>query len=172
MAPPLGAIERRQAVAELRGAFMAYTWSLRDRRRRFDTDISEELRDEIRAEYRELRRRLDRAYRPVRDLFVEFLGEEPRYDLRHEVYEDGGSDLPVDHSFTQWWDALTFDEAFDKWRTPMTTTSETFSSARRLSWTLSRTGPVRSALSRTRNHRASCRQPRLICRGRAGWHAS
>ncbi len=102
-------------MADLRGAFMDYMWSFRDRRRAFATDISDKRRDEIRAEYRELRRRLDRAYRPVRDLFVEFLGEEPRHDLRDELYEDGGRDLPVDSPFTKWWDALTFDEAFDKW---------------------------------------------------------
>lgn len=115
MAPPLGAIERRQAVAELRGAFMAYTWSFRNRRRAFATDISDEQRDEIRAEYRELHRRVDRAYRPVRELFVEFLGEEPRYDLRDEISEDDGHDLPLDSPFTQWLEGLTFDEAFAKW---------------------------------------------------------
>jgi hypothetical protein len=115
MASSPGAIERRQAVVELRGAFMAYMWSFRDRRRKFDTDLSDRQRDRIRAEYLELHRRVDRAYRPVRDLFVAFLGEEPRYDLRHEVDEGGGYDLPVDYPFTRWWDALTIDEAFDKW---------------------------------------------------------
>ncbi len=102
-------------MAELRAAFMEYVWSFRDRRRKFNKDISDGQRDRIRAEYRELHGRVDRAYRPVRELFVEFLGEEPRYDLRHEIYEDGGPDLPIDHPFTQWWDALTVDEAFERW---------------------------------------------------------
>jgi hypothetical protein len=115
MAPPPGPIERRQAVVELRGAFVAYAWSFRDRRRAFATDISDKRREAIRAEYRALRRRLDRAYRPVRDLFVEFLGGEPQYDLRREVHDDGENDHPVDQPFTQWWDALSFDEAFERW---------------------------------------------------------
>ena len=115
MAPPLGASERGRAVAALRKAFTDLMWSFRERRRTFEADSSDKRRDRIRAEYRELQRRVDRAYRPVRDLFIEFLGEEPRYDLRREVYEDGGNDVPVDYPFTQWWDALTFDEAFDRW---------------------------------------------------------
>jgi len=115
MAPPLGASERGRGVAALRSAFTDLMWSFRERRRTFQADSSDKRRDRIRAEYRELQRRVDRGYRPVRDLFIEFLGEEPRYDLRCEVYEDGGNDVPVDYPFTQWWDALTFDEAFDRW---------------------------------------------------------
>jgi hypothetical protein len=115
MVPPLGASERRQAVGKLRAAFVAYTWMFRERRLEFAADISEKKRDEIRAEYRELRRQVDRAFRPLRDLFVEFLGEEPRYDLRRDVHDDGGHDVPVESPFTQWWDALTFEEALDRW---------------------------------------------------------
>jgi hypothetical protein len=115
MAPPHGAIERRKAAAELHRAFTAYTWSVRDRRRVFGTDLSDRQRDRIRAEFRALHGQLDRAYRPVRELFVQFVGEEPRYDLRHEVFEDRGDDLPVDAPLTRWSDALTFDEAFDTW---------------------------------------------------------
>ena len=150
---------------------MAYMWSVRERRREFGTDISDKQRDEIRAEYRELHRRVDRAYRPVRDLFAEFLGEEPRYDLRHEVYEDGGHDLPVDYPFTQWSDALTFEEATNKWANADEDHLGNLLQRQEAVLDASRTGPVRSAPSQRPNHRPSSRQPQLLG-SRAGSHAS
>jgi hypothetical protein len=111
----LAAMDRQRAVRMLREAFSAYMAAFLDRRREFATDLSDERRDEIRDEYRKSHGRVRQAYRPARDLFAEFLVEEPDYDLRREIYESGGYDLPLDYPFTQWWSALTFDEAYGRW---------------------------------------------------------
>ena len=86
-----------------------------ERRRELQAEVPDSRLEEVRDEYRSKQRQVGQAYRRVRDLFHAFLREEPGYDTRHEVFVNGGHDLPLDYALTNWWSPLTLDEALNKW---------------------------------------------------------
>jgi hypothetical protein len=110
----VAALERFHDVMEFRGRFRSYTETFLQRRRELRSDTPPERVEEMRSEYRKLQRAVVQAYRPIRDLYRDFIEEEPGYDQRHEVVDDPYG-LALDYPLTNWWTPLTFDEALDKW---------------------------------------------------------
>jgi len=102
-------------ASRLKEAFERYMRTFLAHRRELQGDLSDQRVNEIRDEYRTLQRAVVAAYRPVRDLFHGFIEEEPGFDQRNQMFDDGIGDIPLEYPLTSWWRPLTFDEARANW---------------------------------------------------------
>lgn len=111
--------DARKAAEKLRRAFDDFTdiflyWRGEQERRGSFAQTPIGLK-KARDEYQDRRLKVDSAHRVVRDLFRQFVEEEPTYDLRGDLSDDAAADIPVDYPLRDWWSALTFDDALDRW---------------------------------------------------------
>jgi hypothetical protein len=106
---------RRRDGLAFREAFDTFINTFLERRRQVGPQRTHDEFGTFRDEYRVLQRRVVAAYRPVKDLYLNFLHHEPQFDRRNEVYGDEAHYFSPDNPLTDLWSALTFDEALHRW---------------------------------------------------------
>lgn len=80
---------RAERAADFRRIFDVYVDALFGWRRELVGGMTPERRAAVAQEYRQLHRAVTAAYRRIRDRYQDFLLDEPRYDIRGQLFDDG-----------------------------------------------------------------------------------